>query len=152
MKKLKVNVSTMHAVGRPWTQRMRVGKATFRMADCVCRWPPTDFRRVTDLSPAGRPNRAMDGLRVCHLPVQELKEALAERGLDTTGLKPVLVERLEAALQQQNGAAAAPNGTAEAAEEPLVDITAPDTAIAEAPVSAPAGPVSSQSCCQCQSG
>ena len=72
---------------------------------------------------------------------------MTERGLDTSGLKPVLVERLEAALlgeQQQNGAAA-PNGTAEAAAEPHVDVTAPDTAAAEAPAGVPAAAVSTLS-------
>ena len=51
----------------------------------------------------------------------------------------MLVERLETALRTEhpNGAAAT-NGTAEAAEEPLVDITAPDTAAAEAPDAAAA--------------
>jgi hypothetical protein len=78
------------------------------------------------------------------MAAQELKDALTERGLDTAGLKPVLVERLEAALrgeQQQNGAAAS-NGTAAAAEEPQVDITAPATATAEAPAGVPTTAVS----------
>ncbi len=74
---------------------------------------------------------------------QELKDALSERGLDTTGLKPVLVDRLESALraEQPNGEAA-PNGTAEPAEEPIEDVTAPDTAAAEADDAAPASAVS----------
>ncbi len=85
---------------------------------------------------------AHESLSTSLVATQELKDALSERGLDTTGLKPVLVDRLESALraEQPNGAAA-PNGTAEAAEEPLVDDAAPDTAAAEAADAAPAAAV-----------
>ena len=86
---------------------------------------------------------AHESLSVSLVATQELKDALSERGLDTTGLKPVLVDRLESALraEQPNGEAA-PNGTAEPAEEPMEDVIAPDTAAAEADDAAPASAVS----------
>ena len=96
------------------------------------------------LPPASRDEQIGDheGSSMPLLATQELKDALSERGLDTTGLKPVLVDRLESALraEQPNGAAA-PNGTAKAAEEPLVDVTAPETTAAGAHDSAPASAV-----------
>lgn len=51
--------------------------------------------------------------------LQELKDELQSRGLDTSGLKAVLVERLEAALSDST---AAPDSAAAApAEEPAAD-------------------------------
>ncbi len=57
--------------------------------------------------------------------LQELKDELQSRGLDTSGLKAVLVERLEEAI----GAGGAANG---AAAEPAAEVDAPETAAAPA--------------------
>lgn len=67
------------------------------------------------------------------LKVQELKDELAARGLDTTGLKAVLVERLEEALSNQGAGAeaAVPAQDAPAAQAPTeaaAPVAATDTA------------------------
>ena len=41
-------------------------------------------------------------MNVNGLSVQQLRDALAQRGLDTTGNKPVLQERLQAAINEEN--------------------------------------------------
>ena len=61
-------------------------------------------------------------------------------GLDTTGTKPVLLERLEAALASAGGAAGEEGDKAEGADEELEDPTAgEDAAEAEAEADADAG-------------
>jgi 2-oxoglutarate dehydrogenase E2 component (dihydrolipoamide succinyltransferase) len=47
---------------------------------------------------------------------QELRDELELRGLDTSGLKPALVERLEAAIAGGGAPAAAANGAGPAGE------------------------------------
>ena len=71
--------------------------------------------------------------------LQELKDELSSRGLDTTGLKAVLVERLEEALRgsedgdQANGAAEPSTTDAAGAEQP----PPADAAAAAEPEAAP---------------
>ncbi len=53
--------------------------------------------------------------------MQELKDELQSRGLDASGLKAVLVERLEEAVSAEAGCAA--NGSA---AEPAAEVAAPE--------------------------
>ena len=67
-------------------------------------------------APAGV--RAMSAAERKRLRVQELRDALGELGEDTTGTKPVLLQRLEAALEakraeeEEDGAGAGPTEAA----------------------------------------
>lgn len=70
------------------------------------------------------------------LKVQELKDALAARGLDTTGLKAVLLERLEEALRAPGGA----EGTASAQTPAAEEAATPELAAATGPAAPSAAP------------
>ena len=50
------------------------------------------------MSPAVVAEEPLSKERVKRLKVSELREELAQRGLDTSGLKQALIERLERAL------------------------------------------------------
>lgn len=69
------------------------------------------------------------------MKVQELRDALKLRGLDTTGLRAALVERLEAALKEEEANATAPDAKAAPMEAVVKSdqLSGPPAPLTEAP-------------------